>query len=198
MATKDNKPAAKKKTTPAPRDENGMRRQTYKRFKEGVDYLPIEADEMSAMIGLIQNQQKTMTGRPPKYATLEEFNGVIDAYWNYMNEVNQTGNHLIPDIEGFCCYAGVDRTTLFEWEHNRPLDFANTIKRLKNSIAFCKKQLALHGKIPPIVFATDFNNNHGYTQKQEVVVTPNQPLGQELPREEIINALPQIEDNSDD
>jgi hypothetical protein len=49
---------------------------------------------------------------------------------------------------------------------------------VKNQLAYCKKQLALKGKIPPIVFATDFNNNHGYTQKQEIAVSMPDPMGQ--------------------
>ena len=33
------------------------------------------------------------------------------------------------------------------------------------------------GKIPPIVLAMDMNNNHGYTTKQETVLTVENPLG---------------------
>ena len=153
------------------RDENGVRIQTYKRFKEGIDYLPMETDDMSAMIGLIQKGNNTRMGRPPKYEDIEEFQGAIQAFWDYCHQSNANGVALIPDVEGLCCYLGIDRVTLGDWERTRSAEFSSTIKSTKNAIAFCKKQLALRGKIPPIVFATDFNNNHGYTQKQEIAVS---------------------------
>lgn len=160
------------------RDERGVRIQTYRRFKEDVDYEPINENEMSAIIGMIRNQNNTTgrgRGQPRKYEDLEEFRGAIDAFWDYISDCNEKGVKLIPDIEGFCAYIGINRSTLNEWEKSRDYDYSAAIKNLKNQIAYCKKQLALNGKIPPIVFATDFNNNHGYVQKQEpqVVVHAN-------------------------
>jgi hypothetical protein len=40
---------------------------------------------------------------------------------------------------------------------------------IRNSIAACKKQMALNGEIPPVVFAIDFNNNHDYVQSKNQV-----------------------------
>lgn len=161
------------------RDEQGLRVQTYTRFKEGVDYEPIEQEQMTALVEFVKhcNGLHRGAGRPPKYEDINEFLGVIDAFWDVLNEKNANGIRIIPDVEGFCCFAGIARDTLLDWEKNRDFEFSSTIKTLKNMIAFSKKQLALCGKIPPLTFATDFNNNHGYQQKQEVVVTPNNPLG---------------------
>lgn len=160
------------------RTEEGLRKQSYRRFKEGVDYMPIEANEMEAIIGLIKNSFKSSNvGRPPKYAEPEEFIGAVEAFWDYLNEVNKEQTMIIPDVEGLACYLGLSRETLMEWERTRSAEFSATIKSAKNAMAFCKKQLALRGKIPPIVFATDFNNNHGYTQKQEIEVRASNPLG---------------------
>ena len=69
----------------------------------------------------------------------------------------------------FCSFAGISRETLNNWETARPGAYSDTIKRLKTSIAAFKKQLAFAGKIPPIVFATDMNNNHGYTQAAQKI-----------------------------
>lgn len=156
-----------KKGKPIYRDENGVRIQSYKRFKKNVDYEPITKDEMSAMIGMIKNQSRNNIGRPRKYEDIQEFLGAIDAFWDYIDDNNQRGIKLLPDIEGFCAYIGIARVTLSDWERTRNFEFSSTIKELKNQIAFVKKQLALTGKIPPIVFATDFNNNHGYVQNQQ-------------------------------
>lgn len=163
------------KSTPY-RDERGLRVQTYRRFKEEIDYIPIEPNEMEAMIGLVNNKAKR-NGRPPIFEDIEELQGAIQAFWDYLSEANKAGNCLIPDVEGLCCYLDIARDTLNDWERTNYKGFSATIKSTKNSIAFCKKQLALRGKIPPIVFATDFNNNHGYTQKQEIEVRATNPLG---------------------
>lgn len=160
------------------RDEDGIRLATYQRFREGIHYESQEQDQTTALIEFAQHCHKIhRSGRPPKYPELEEFLGVIDAYWCILNEKNANGIKIIPDVEGFCCFAGICRDTLNEWERSRTPDFQEIIKTLKNMMAYTKKQLALSGKIPPIVFATDFNNNHNYTQKQELHVMANNPLG---------------------
>jgi hypothetical protein len=160
------------------RDERGVKIQTYRRFKDGIDYTPVEPDEMRAIIGLATNHLKR-GGRPPVFSGLEELQGAIQAYWDYISTQNDQGIKLIPDVEGLCCYIGISRETLNKWENANYQGFGDTIKASKNAIAACKKQLALHGKIPPIVFATDFNNNHGYVQKQSLEVTANNPMGAE-------------------
>lgn len=160
------------------RDKDGIRLQTYRRFKEGIAYQPIDKEQMTAVIEFAQHCHKLhRLGRPPKYEDLNEFLGVIDAYWEVLSDKNQDGVKIIPDIEGFCCFAGISRETLNAWENTRSVDYSDTIKAFKNMIAAAKKQLALTGKIPALTFATDFNNNHGYTQKQDITIAPANPLG---------------------
>ncbi len=174
------------------RDEKGVRKQSYRRFKEGKDYLPIQSGETRAMIEIMK-QQFFDSGSPKgrkKYEDIREFKAVIIDYFDYIADSNDVGAKLIPDIEGFCTYAGICRDTLNDWERTRPGEFSDTIKIFKNCVAAFKKQLALNGKIPPIVFATDFNNNHGYTQRQELSVTPINPMGEGMSPEEIAKRIP--------
>jgi hypothetical protein len=164
------------------RDEKGVRIQTYRRFKEGIDYESVEPDEMVALTqNILDNldafDEAERTGRPRKYETVGEFKAVVKGYIDYIRDANIDGVKLIPDIEGLCAYMGICRETLLEWERSRDPVYSDTIKMVKNQIAYFKKQLALKGKIPPVTFATDFNNNHGYTQKQEVQLSANNPLG---------------------
>ena len=180
------------------RDEDGLRLQTYKRFKEGVDFQPIDNDYSDALVEFIQHCRNIHKfGRPPKYADIQEFYGMTDAYWDVLKDKNQSGVKIIPDIEGFCCFAGISRETLNEWERSRPSEYSDSIKRLKNDIAAYKKQLGLRGAIPPIVFATDFNNNHGYTQRQEIAIAPNNPLGDIVDEEELkrryLESVPEVD-----
>lgn len=172
------------------RDERGVRIQSYRRFQEGRDYEALDDKDMVALMdNVLDNIQSYKTaqkvGQPPKYETVDEFFSIVEQYFQYIRDANADDVKLIPDVEGLCAFMGISRETLHGWENARDKRYIDAIKMVKNQMAFCKKQLALKGKIPPIVFATDFNNNHGYTQKQEVVLTPNTPLGDQFTPEQI-------------
>lgn len=171
------------------RDEKGVRRQVYKRDK---GLIPVNGEETEALMKVMKQQFLPETYRRSyKYDDIQDFRAIIVSYFDYITDSNNDGAKLIPDIEGFCCYAGICRDTLNDWEHTRNPEFVETIRAFKNAVASYKKQLALKGKIPPIVFATDFNNNHGYTQKQEINISANTQLGELLTPEEIAKRIPQ-------
>lgn len=189
---------AEKKETAA-RDENGVRKQTYRRFKEGRDYKELSTEQAVALCDMMLDGFRTGTkalegrkrGNPKKLETVEEFVEVAEKYINYIRERSIDGVRLIPDVEGFCTFAGISRDTLNDWERTRPGTYSDTIKILKNNIATFKKQLAFNGEIPPIVFATDFNNNHGYTQAAQKIDLNLGKQAQELPeKEDIVKRLP--------
>lgn len=139
-------------------------------------------------------EEKRGGGRPRKYPTVESFCDVVNDYINYINDTyNNTGFELIPDIEGFCSFAGIDRSTLYDWETSRSPEYSDVIKELRTAIASYKKQLAMKGKIPPVVFAIDMNNNHDYVQQQKIEVKATSRL-EALPSIDAIQRkLPQNE-----
>jgi hypothetical protein len=170
------------------RNEMGVRRQVYKRNK---GLIPVNGEETRALMEVMKRQfLPGSENKHKKYEKLEDFKNALITYFDYIADSNENGADLIPDIEGFCCFAGICRDTLNDWERSRPGEYSDTIKDFKNAVASYKKQLALKGKIPPIVFATDFNNNHGYTQKQEINITPLNPLGELPSPDEIMKRLP--------
>lgn len=190
--------AGEKKET-ATRDENGVRKQSYKRFKPGRDYEEIETAQAVALCDMmldgfkrsVADAERGKGGRPRKLETVEEFREVAERYINYIKERALDGVRLVPDIEGFCAFAGISRETLNNWETARLGAYSDTIKIFKNTIAAYKKQLAFSGEIPPIVFATDFNNNHGYTQAAQKIDLNVGKQAQELPTAaDIVQRLP--------
>lgn len=190
--------AGEKKET-ATRDENGVRKQSYKRFKPGRDYEEIETAQAVALCDMmldgfkrsVADAERGKGGRPRKLETVEEFREVAERYINYIKDRALDGVRLVPDIEGFCAFAGISRETLNNWETARPGVYSDTIKIFKNTIAAYKKQLAFNGEIPPIVFATDFNNNHGYTQAAQKIDLNVGKQAQELPTAaDIVQRLP--------
>jgi len=198
----------KEKKETAARDENGVRKNDYRRFKEGRDYEKQTGPDMVTLCDMMsrgifgeeetEEREKGKGGRPRKYETVEDLQEGIKKYLVYIAEKNAAGVALIPDVEGLALFLGVSRSTLYEWQNSRPGEYSDTIKRTLNAIAAAKKQLALMGKIPPLVFATDFNNNHGYTQQQNIEITAARKLEQLPTREDIIKRLPQNTDIDED
>lgn len=194
---------AERKKETATRDENGVRKQSYRRFQEGRDYEATETEQTQALCdvflkGFLQIEEtesggevERKGGRPRKLESIEEFKEIAEKYILYIRDRAADGVRLIPDIEGFCSFAGISRDTLNDWERTRPGEYSDTIKRFKTCIAAYKKQLAFSGKIPAIVFATDFNNNHGYTQAPQKIDLNVGRQGAELPEKaDIIKRLP--------
>lgn len=198
----------KEKKETAARDENGVRKNDYRRFKEGRDYEKQTGPDMVTLCDMMsrgifgeeetEEREKGKGGRPRKYETVEDLQEGIKKYLVYIAEKNAAGVALIPDVEGLALFLGVSRSTLYEWQNSRPGEYSDTIKRTLNAIAAAKKQLALMGKIPPLVFATDFNNNHGYTQQQNIEITAARKLEQLPTKEDIIKRLPQNTDIDED
>ena len=194
------------------RDERGVRIQKYddsvgKKQNEKT-YKPLEGTELIATYQLAINNMKRGSNQK-KYTTAEQLAQAIIEYWEYLMEQNLKGNPLSPDVEGMATFIGVTRTTLLKYEKSDTPGFAEIVSQAKNDIASCKKQMGQQGLIPPIVMAMDFNNNHGYTQKQEVAVIANNPLGDKTPTQELMGkymdliddggektALPSAEKNS--
>ena len=107
-----------------------------------------------------------------------------------------------PTVAGLGLAVGADRKTLWEWKTGgrRLSTHADIIKKAYQIMENLWEDYMQNGKINPTAGLFLGVNNYGYYDVKQINVTPTieAPLGQELPREEIINALPQIEDNSDD
>lgn len=139
--------------------------------------LPIEADDMTAILDMAIGQATARVGRPCVYSPdkegLEQFiNKSID-YLEYVKAVNQdkeAEQRLIPDIENWAVFMGITRNTLLNYEQ-RGAEWRDCIQLYKENIAAVKKQLALKFKIPPVIFALDFTNNHGYVNSNEFKLT---------------------------
>ena len=103
-------------------------------------------------------------GRPPKFANDKELQDLFTAWQQEFAEGGALAKE-IPDVEGFCDYADAYRDLFSEYE-KKP-EFSDTIKRIKNWIYYRKKQLAMTGKMPPVIFIFDAKNNAGYVDKTE-------------------------------
>jgi hypothetical protein len=85
----------------------------------------------------------------------------------------------IPTVEKMCLALGYGRTTVWEWEAqaSRGNTRANMIKKAKELLASFDAQMVTEGKINPVVYIFRAKNYFGLQDKQEYVLTPNNPLG---------------------
>lgn len=106
----------------------------------------------------------------------------------FFKRLNETGE--VPTVEKMCLALGTTRTTVWEWEHGS-LGSArsNMIKKAKEILAALDAELVSKGKIPQITYIFRAKNFFGLSDKQEIVVTPNQPLGSDSDPNELAKRI---------
>lgn len=113
---------------------------------------------------------------------LQRFRKDSENYLEYVKAVNESAAQnstggIIPDIESWAAHLGITRMTINRYE-KRGNDWEETISSMKGIITACKKQLALAGKMPPVLAIFDLTNNSGYVNANEfklVTETPREP-----------------------
>lgn len=131
----------------------------------------MDENEVDAVISTILYQRRD--GSRPKYPNVNALQDALNGYWKSIMEQRKRGIDIYPDVEGVCSYLNVSRSTMMKWKNQNVNGFGETIEQLFTNIAAVKKQIAMHGNMPALIFMADFNNNHGYinTAKMEVQQT---------------------------
>lgn len=149
--------------------KNELQPKEYKRFTPE----PIGTDNtLEAVLNMTIESLKI--GRPPTYPEteqgLEEFKRTTIDYFQYVKDTNASPDvdkKLVPDIEGWAVFTGLTRRTILTYEKQRGENWRNFIEQTKNAISACKKELAFHQQIPPVVAMFDLTNNHSYVNTSE-------------------------------
>lgn len=117
-------------------------------------------------------------GNVPAYANtedgLQKFREVAERYFQDLYEYNsalEEGTRgVLPDIEGFCIFAGISRVTLGKYLQ-RGGAWEAFILFLKDCIAAARKQAASEYKSPPVFEIFNLKCNSDYIEKSELKVT---------------------------
>lgn len=93
----------------------------------------------------------------------------------------------LPTVEKMCLALGYARNTVFEWEQGMKCsaERANLIKKAKEFIATFESEMVTEGKIQPVVYIFRAKNYFGLKDQQDLVLTPNTPLGDQLQPKEL-------------
>lgn len=119
-------------------------------------------------------------------------------YLEYCVQVDQR-----PCVEGLCVALGVSYQTVYDWQTGRYRGGKGSrrpeiIKKAKAVIAHVLAEMALGNKIYPNVWIFYGKNYFGMKDTQEVVLTPNNPLGESVNPEQIASNISQYDDDSID
>lgn len=110
----------------------------------------------------------------------------------YFRRCAETGER--PTVESYCLALGYARSTVFDWESGRKQSQrrADIIKSAKETIAAYDSGMVTAGKMSPIPYIFRAKNYYGMKDQQDLVLTPNNPLGDEKTAEDIANAYKQL------
>ena len=96
----------------------------------------------------------------------------------FFAHIAETGE--IPTVEKMCLALGSTRSTVWDWEQGRLTQArSDMIKKAKEILASLDAELVSRGKIPQITYIFRAKNFFHMTDKQEITVVPNNPLGSE-------------------
>lgn len=101
-----------------------------------------------------------------------------------------TLNDMKPSVAGMALAFGCDRATIWKWANGVesayiPQESRNAIKKGYQLLNAQMEDYMQNGKINPVSGIFLMKNNMGYQDKQEVVLTPNNQLGEAASAEEL-------------
>lgn len=105
-----------------------------------------------------------------------------------------TKNGERPTVEKLCLALGTTRDTLYRWEIGERCSArrSNIIKQAKIALSAYDAGLAITGKMNPVPYIFRAKNYYGMKDEQEVVLTPNNPLGNATDENEIARKYAQL------
>ncbi len=85
-----------------------------------------------------------------------------------------------PNVSGLAMELGVDRKTLYKWSvgESRDVTHSPIVKKAMDMLQILWEEYMQNGKINPVSGIFLGKNHFGYTDKQEIVVKPENPLGE--------------------
>ena len=112
----------------------------------------------------------------------EEVGNRIGEYFNIVAK-----NGMKPSVAGMALALGVDRRRLWEMAQleTKGREVSDTIKKGYLILNQLMEDYMQNGQINPVAGIFLMKNNFGYRDQQEMVLTPNTPLGEQKNTEEL-------------
>ena len=104
----------------------------------------------------------------------------IDWYFNRC-----CADEIKPTVTGVCLALGIDRTTFYQRSYSNNNPEKNIFAKVRLTLENLWESFMMDGKINPVVGIFLGKNHFGYADKQDIIVTPNNPLGDARDPEEV-------------
>ena len=99
---------------------------------------------------------------------------------NYFQMCAETGQR--PSIEEMAMTTGYSLSTVWDWENGRNRGFSprtsELIKKGKDFMKVFDAKMVMENKLNPVTYFFRAKNYYGMRDVQDVVVTPNNPIGE--------------------
>lgn len=131
----------------------------------------------------LSHSLKMWDWKKPDMQNVEEVQKRILDYFQLCAE-----DDMKPSVAGMALAFDVDRGTLWLWATRQvkfPPEVLDTIKKAYQLLNSQMENYMQNGKINPVAGIFLMKNNMGYQDKQEVVLTPNNQLGDQTSPEEL-------------
>lgn len=159
-----------------------------KRGRGGTDNFPCrrftpETDEDRALVSQLLSEALTEY-RQPRVKSDDELAQRIDNYFLRCAEHGQ-----VPTVEEMSLSTGYSISTVMDWEIGRNKGFSPEtsliIKKAKGYLQTFDAKLVIAGKMNFLAYCFRAKNYYGMKDQQEVMLTPNNPLGETTSPEEL-------------
>lgn len=159
-----------------------------KRGRGGTDNFPCrrftpETDEDRALVSQLLSEALTEY-RQPRVKSDDELAQRIDDYFLRCAQHGQ-----VPTVEEMSLSTGYSISTVMDWEIGRNKGFSPEtsliIKKAKGYLQTFDAKLVIAGKMNFLAYCFRAKNYYGMKDQQEVMLTPNNPLGETTSPEEL-------------
>ncbi len=136
----------------------------------------IETDEDRALVSKLIGEV-LVEYKQPRVKSDEELQSRLNDYFFRCASKGQ-----IPTVEEMAMSTGYSIDTVWDWENGRNKGFSSEtsaiIKKAKSFLKTFDAKLVISGKLNFLAYCFRAKNYYGMSDKQEVILTPNNPLGE--------------------
>lgn len=145
--------------------------------KRGSKSASVQVNNSASQSEIKEMINHVLYWRHKKYVKSDE--EVAERLNEFFARISETGE--IPTVEKMCLALGTVRQVVWQWENGQGCSKVRTdmIKQAKEILAALDAELVSRNKIPQVTYIFRAKNFFGMRDQQEVVLTPNNPLGAE-------------------
>lgn len=164
-----------------PVTEDSIRDLVEKKKKINLPFIESDNTASSSEISIMMRNMLRWYNKPLVKSD-DECEERLDEFFSTLAETGE-----LPTVEKMALALGTTRTSLWNWENGMQCSARRTlmIKRAKEILAAMDAELASSGKIPQVLYIFRSKNYFGLKDQTDVVVTPNNPVGAEVPEDEL-------------